>query len=295
MRRALWRKRKRRRCHENGYRPPAKIPIGKAIIRLNSTLLPLSEFGAPVRKRVIAALLTALAIPAVAADAALPTETVTVSSSSLVGVWKISMPEGFKLAVFGKTEWGPAIDAFCRVEDIRAALTIHCPGLGMSGKLIDRGFISIDGSTIRLIWGSAFKRLGIDGTLRFTSNFDGTFFIERLGISSDAPFKSVGEKLSLSTNAPDKAGRSNLLARLLQQMMQGAPTEPVDALARTMRFPTPDQLRPLGTIQTVIYLGDKTLTGQSPYSVYDVEFSNGNLICELRLRDDNGLDGFICG
>jgi len=94
-----------------------------------------------VRKLIIAALLTALAIPAAAADTSLPTETVTVSSKSLAGVWKITMPEGW--AGFGKTEWGPAIDAFCRIEDIRAALTIHCPGLRFSGKLIDRGSVSI--------------------------------------------------------------------------------------------------------------------------------------------------------
>jgi hypothetical protein len=254
-----------------------------------------SEFGASARKLIIAALLTALAIPAAAADTSLPTETVTVSSKSLAGVWKITVPEGFKLAVVGKTEWGPAIDAFCRIEDIRAALTIHCPGLHFSSKFIDRGSVSVDKGAIRLVWGSAFKRLGMAGTLRSVSNFDGTFFVERLGISSDAPFRSVGEKLSLSTNAPDRGGKSALLARLLQQMTQGAPTELVDARAQTMRFPKPDQLRPLGAMQATIYLGELILTGERPYSVYDVEFSNGNLICELRQRDDNTLDGFICG
>jgi hypothetical protein len=85
-----------------------------------------------------------------------------------------------------------------------------------------------------------------------------------------------------------------LLARLLQQLVQGAPAEPLDAHARNMRFPRPDELRPLGAMQAMIYLGEKTLTGERPYSVYDVEFSNGNLICELRQRDDT-LDGFICG
>jgi hypothetical protein len=248
-----------------------------------------------MRKLIIAALLTGLAIPAIAADTNSPIETVTVISNSLTGVWKITVPEGFKSAVLGKTEWGPAIDAFCRVEDIHAALTIHCPGLSMSGKLVDRGSVSIDGGTTRLIWGSAFKRFGMAGTLRSVSNFDGTFFVERLGMSSDAPFTSGGEKLSLSTNAPDKAGRSSLLARLLQQMMQGVPTEPADTFARDLRFPTPDQLRPLGAIQAIIYLGEKTHTGDRPYNVYDVEFSSGNLICELRQRDDNVLDGFICG
>jgi hypothetical protein len=247
-----------------------------------------------VRKLIIAALLTALAIPAAGADTSLPTETVTVSSDSLAGVWKITMPEGWS-GVIGKTEWGPAIDAFCRVEDIRAVLTIHCAGLSISGKFIDRGSVSIGGGTVRLILGSAFKRLGMVGALHSASNFDGTFFVERLGISSDAPFKSVGQKLSLSTNAPDGAGRSGLLAKLLQQVMRGAPTEPVDAQVRTMRFPTPDQLRPLGAIQAMIYLGEKTHTGDRPYSAYDVEFSNGNLICELRQRDDKTLDGFICG
>lgn len=243
----------------------------------------------------IVALLTALVVPGTAAaDTNLPTESVTVSSDSLAGVWKIAMPEGWSGA-FGKTEWGPAIDAFCRVEDIRAALTIHCAGLSISGKFVDRGSVSLDRGTIRLIWGSAFRRLGMVGTLHSASNFDGTFFVERLGIASDAPFKSLGQKLSLSTKAPDAAGRAGLLARLLQQMMQGAPSEPVDAQAHTFRFPTPDQLRPLGAIQAVVYLGEKAHTGERPYSVYDVEFSDGSLICELRQRDDKALDGFICG
>ena len=123
-----------------------------------------------VQKLIIAALLTALASPAMAAD--LPTETVTVASKSLAGVWKITMPEGWKLAALGKTEWGPAIDAFCRVEDIRAQLTVHCPGLHMRDKLIDRGSVSIDRGTVSLIWGSAFSRVGIAGALRSVSNFE---------------------------------------------------------------------------------------------------------------------------
>jgi hypothetical protein len=247
-----------------------------------------------LRTVIITALLTALAVPAMAADTNFPTETVTVISNGLTGVWKITMPEWFRSAGLGKTEWGPAADAFCRIEEMRAALTVHCPGLRVSGKLVDRGSVSMDGGTIRLIWGSAFKRLGIAGTLRSVSNFDGTFFVERLGISSDAPFKSAGEKLSLSENTPDKAGRAALLARLLQQLVQGAPAEPLDAHAHTMRFPRPGELRLLGAIQAMIYLGEKTLTAERPYSVYDVEFSNGNLICELRQREDT-LDGFICG
>jgi hypothetical protein len=245
-----------------------------------------------MRGAIIAALLTALAIPATAADTNLPTESVTVSNTSLTGVWKITVPEGFRGVV---PDWGPAVDAFCRVEEIGAALTIHCPGLNMSGKFIDRGTVAIDGGTIRLIWGSAFKRLGMVGALHSASSFDGTFFLERLGLSSEAPFKSRAQKLSLSTHAPDTAGRAGLLAQLLRQMMQGAPIETVDAQAHTMRLATPDQLRPLGTIQAMVYLGELTLTGERPYSVYDVEFSDGNLICEVRQRDDNVLDGFICG
>jgi hypothetical protein len=69
---------------------------------------PSGEFGAPARKLIIAALLTALAIPAAGGDTSLPTETVTVSSDSLAGVWKITMPEGWS-GVIGKTEWGPAM------------------------------------------------------------------------------------------------------------------------------------------------------------------------------------------
>lgn len=250
--------------------------------------------GGLMQSVIVAALLILLPAGAVGQEAQ-SIEAVTVTNNSLAGVWKIVMPEGFKGALLGKTEWGQAIDAYCRIEEIHAVLTVHCPGLGMTGTFIDRGAVTIDRSHIRIIWGSTFRRMGISGTLRSTSEFDGTFFIERLGMSSDAPIQTAGRKLSLSESTGDKAGRSALLARLLQQLAQGAPTEALDTHAKTMRFPTPDELRPLGSIQTMIYLGEMTNTGDRPYSVYDVEFSNGNLICELRQSGDNTLDGFLCG
>jgi hypothetical protein len=248
-----------------------------------------------MRKLLAAALL--LLLPAVAlAQDALPIETIESDGlDSLTGVWKITMPEGFKASLFGKTEWGPTIEDYCRFEEIGAALTFHCPGLRLGGKYVSRGTVTLDKGHIRLIFGSAFMRFGMVGTLHSDAKFDGTFFIEYVGISSDAPAKSVGEKMSLSETTPDKAGKSALLARLFQQMAQGGPTEPFDAHAMTMRFLKPDDLHPLGTIQTIIYLGEVAPGTERPSSVYDVEFANGNLICQLRQRDDNTLDYFDCG
>jgi hypothetical protein len=246
-----------------------------------------------MRKLVIVLSLVTWAVSAAPAQIGLPTESVIVSNDSLSGIWKIRMPEGWKAGVLGKTEWGAPTDKYCRIEEFGGALTIHCPGLRLSATFIDRGIITIAGNGIRLVWGSRIRRAGLIGTVRSNSAIEGTFFIEYFGISSDDPAKLTATKLSLSESTPDKAGKAAFLGRLIEQLAQGTP--PVDTGAGLIRFPTPDQLRPLGPVQTMIYLGEFAPSTDRPYDVYDVEFSGGNLICELRQRADDTIDGFVCG
>lgn len=225
-----------------------------------------------------------------------PVETVRVDDASPVGVWKFNMPQGFHASPLGKTRWGSMADQFCEIEKIRATMTVHCLGLRFGGEDISRGTASIRDSHLRLTWGSMLHYVAINGVLGPAGQFEGTFSLQNLGISSDAPENVTGEKLALSAGAPDKAGKSGLLAHTLDEMAKGALTAPPDPSAAAVKILKPETLQALGSVQSVIYIGEKNLSStMDPYSVYDVEFANGHLICELRQAADNRLDYFDCG
>ncbi len=249
-----------------------------------------------MRKRLIAFWLVLFAIPAMAAD----TETVTVENASIIGVWKINLPQSFSFHLLGKTEWGPMVDQFCQMEEIRRELTVHCLGFRINRQDVSRGSLSIKGNRIRMAWGSMMLYFAMNGTLRSAGQFEGTVSVQALGISSDAPDKATGTRLSLSANAPDTGGKSGLLARVLQEMADGVFVVPSDANADQIKILKPETLRPMGAIQSIIYLGETVFKNTAPpvpdsHSVYDVEFENGHLICGLHRRADGGLDNFDCG
>jgi hypothetical protein len=241
------------------------------------------------------ALLALLPVTAAAQQqGALPMESVSVEDGGLAGAWKLRIPAGFRGSFFllGSTQWSPMVDVFCRIEK-GPTLSIHCPGLRLGGNLISRGAVTINGNRIRMVWGAG-ARFGLEGTLRPAAQFEGKFFIENFLSRSNAPEIATGSKLTLAANVPDLGGKSALLGRLLGEMAQGAvPTWSLDANA-TVRIPTPEMLQPLGAVQAILYLGEKNLPEEAPYSAYDVEFSNGNLICELRERGD-AVNWFDCG
>ncbi len=235
------------------------------------------------------------ACPAVSAQ---PIETVEVDGG-LVGVWKFRMSQSFAFHPLGKSEWGPNADNFCQIEKVHDGLTVHCLGLRLNRQDVSRGTVSIHGDRIRMTWGSMLFYAVINGTFHASDQFDGTLSIQVLGIASDAPEKATGTKLTLSANAADKGEKSALLTRMLKEMGQGAVTVPVDADASNVKILRPDTLRPMGNILSVIYLGEKSFrfapVPTAPSSVYDVEFDNGHLICELRQGTDGGLNYFDCG
>ena len=233
--------------------------------------------------------------PSSAADIAQPTESVTVSNDSLVGIWKIAMPQSFDFAVFHKTKWGPQVDTYCQIEQSRKKLTIHCLGLRIGGKDVSHGTLSMKGRNVRMIWGSALFYAAINGTRRSAIQFDGTFSVQGMGVSDDAPGKVVGIRLALDSNAPDKGGKAHSVELLLDGMSKGPLNMAPDANAAGIRVLSPDTLRSLGDVQSIIYVGGTSSVFASPASVYDIEFANGHLICSWHEDANNKLDQFDCG
>jgi len=147
-------------------------------------------------------------------------------------------------------------------------------------------------------------RAVFDGTLQSSTQFTGNIALKLSGIRYDDPEQSIATKRTLSKAAPDEAGKSALLARLLSEMAKGLPLERPAEQSGNVELLTPEALRPLGAAQTVIYLGEfakpvGTKSDGSPqyfinFSVYDVEFVNGNRLCGLHQRDDGVLDGLLC-
>ena len=235
-----------------------------------------------------------LAVSALPAGAQ-PVETVTVDDDSPVGLWKFDVPESVHFALFGQTKWGPAMTEFCEIEKFRGQLTAHCPGLHIAGEDVSHGTVALHGNRLRLAWGSMLHAMAINGALG-SGQFEGTFSATTLGISSQAPNPVIGQRLALSANMPDRAGKAGLLVRSLDEMAKGSFATPLDAKGTNIRILKPETLQALGDVQSIIYIGDKALTvSNDPFNVYDVEFASGHLICELRQGVDSEITYFDCG
>jgi hypothetical protein len=80
-----------------------------------------------------------------------------------------------------------------------------------------------------------------------------------------------------------------MLARSLQELANGA------KLGGNI---SPNELRALGAVQAVVYLGKTTRSPEEKkpyfYSVYQVEFSFGERLCGLHQKDDGVVDTLIC-
>jgi len=142
-------------------------------------------------------------------------------------------------------------DNYCRIEQIGAALTVNCfPLLGIDGT------ISTESAHFHLAWGTMMARIVVDGTMQSAAQFAGHFTVKVSGISFDDPDISEGTKLTLSTATPDKGGKTSLLAHALAEMASGSSTEPFDEKSNFVQRLKPEMLRPLGGVQTIIYLGE---------------------------------------
>ena len=211
-----------------------------------------------------------LAMPCAAQE----TESVTVNASALLGAWKITRPSYVsKEGLFGDLKFGPPGDLFCRVAQSDDGLMMRClPGQDNEAK------VSFSGDTLHLAWGTMMARLAVDGVMQPGMRFIGHVSVRVAGVGLADPAVSTGSKLDLSASPPDGGGLAQLLRDAVKE--KALPTE-------------------LGSIQAVVYLGRQDKSGPQPagkeyFTVYAVEFENGERICGLHRRDDGMLDAFQC-
>jgi len=258
------------------------------------------SFGSHQASRFLALILVATTAHAGSTSAP---ETVRVNGQYVLsGVWMITRPQSASVATFRDDKFGPMEPGFCRIEQSQDKLGVHCVG----PSPLWEGTGHVDGTNLHLAWGSFLLRLVIDGTLRSPTEFTGIFSVKVSGIAYSDPDSASGTKLNLADASPDTSAQAALLARALSQIEGGQLSEPHDdaALARNAEDefaapPTPDDLRGLGSPQMVFYLGhtnkwDGLRSRPDYFKVYDVEFANGERVCEVHQTDGGVLDGLIC-
>lgn len=240
-------------------------------------------------RRLIAALLLALAPGTAVADDAL--DTVVVTGTALAGVWQIQRPENAHLTgLFSPIIWGPAREDFCRFEPNGKMLTAHCMPRGIPGDL------SLEGTHVRLTWGNMLARNVLDGELQSPDKFTAHASAMLSGITAFAdPTPMQAHRLTLSETAPDGGNK----AGLLKMILSGTAVARDDDAIKKPGFPS--TIPALGSVQAVIYLGPwskpKSPLDKAPatiFQAYAVEFDKGERLCALHQRDDGVLDGFIC-
>lgn len=239
-------------------------------------------------------------------------ETVIIQASALDGVWKIGVPD--HIGVEGvHAEWGDLRDSFCRIESRNADdVRIHCPAWPM----LRNGTVSVEGTKIHLAWGSMMARIVMDGVVQSAAQFEGNFAFKFSGIRYDDPAPAKATRIAVSAKVAAGGDEAALLGRLLEASTHGTPSEASYTRDKTdVSFPKSEDLQALGPAQAIIYLG------QLPYhdavhdphpkpdnhqewlenqkardfmSAYDVEFQNGQRICELHRQADERIDRFIC-
>lgn len=251
-----------------------------------------------VRNFAVALLLATLPLAAQAQD-----ESVTVEMRALEGVWKISYPTGLaNFSIWHGPNWAPAEDHFCRIERNGTDLSIYCLGSGIG---MGEGSVTIKEAHIHMAWGVFVARSVINATLQNSTHFSGSFTLKLAGVDHDAADPSIGAKQILVEGAPDAYGKAGLVRKVLEESVAGAVTEPHDdkLIAHNLgELPSAKQLRPLGAVLIVNYLGlspkehfgpdGKPYLGKFP--IYGVEFENGERICALNQLPNGVMDYFHC-
>ncbi len=233
-------------------------------------------------RRSVLALMCLSVLPAAA-----QVESVTVNANAVPGIWKLTRPNYIgKDGLFGAWKCGPARDTFCRLEQAGDELIHHCLAAG-------EGSATISGSHIHFAWGSMMARLAIDGEFQSDASFSGHTVVKLAGISAADPALSSGVKINPARQPGDEAGKADLLRVILSDGLARLPhdTRVNDSL--------PDRTK-LGNVEAIFYLGQQVRSerpGRTPtdfFTVYAIEFGNGERICGLHQRDGGILDAFQC-
>ena len=202
-------------------------------------------------------------------------EHITVNANALVGVWKVTRPSYVaKRGIFGDFEFGPPSPGFCRIEQVQDELTVHCLAHG-SGR------VTLKDRTIRFAC-SMVARLVLEGVLQSDHSFTAHQAVSLAGMTAlEDPNLSSGGKIDLSASPADQGDAAQ---KLRTAIAQDGKTESA-----------------LGAIQTVLLLGHQEKFSppdrpniQDYFSVYAVEFDQGERICGLHLTGNGVLDAFEC-
>lgn len=210
------------------------------------------------------------------AEALAQTENIAVQENrNLSGLWRIQVPESVRINFFGRAQFGPMRDIFCRIED---NLDIHC----LNGGYSRNGSATRNGDSVHIAWGSMMARFAIDGELAANSII-GTFAFKLSGISHQAPVASNSARFTADT-VEQMNDRASILTAYLKS------PEGAGAL--------PHALEELGPVEQIVYLGTSPRldgSGSSDYfNVYAMEFSGGERICGVHQRSDGTRDAFQC-
>ena len=272
-----------------------------------------------MKRLALAAML--LAAPAMAQDSA-PETIEVIAPRTLAGIWKIHFPGGISMYVptLGRGTFA-GYDSFCRIEQAEAALVIRC--LPWNGS----GTASLEDGRLHLAWGVALFRFVIDAPIVTTTAFTGAYKLKTFGDSHEAPTLASGRKLAPSGDTLDTAGQAEALRKTLQAIASGA--APAQNEADRRNFGTlfggapatwSDWLRDAGPPAHVIYLGassppatwaesvrdaspsaGKSTAKQSAvtfefhdFSLYDVEFANGQRLRGVHTGEDGKVDDILC-
>jgi len=241
------------------------------------------------------------------------TETVTVTDESLIGPWRIGMPLWNFVQRNVSIDYGPMRDAYCRVEGRRDDLHVHCLLPRTPLKMGD-GDMSLHGDAMHICWCDFIGGEHVDATQKTPGVFSGSLTVRVTGIPVfRAPSALTASRIVVSDSTPDAGGKSAVLAKLLAGIADGVPLSSLAQLPAKFPAnadpPTAEELRGLGPVRLVAYLGhttppeDYAALGQPSLpgddraflmQVYDVEFAKGERVCELRTREDGVVNGLVC-
>jgi hypothetical protein len=195
-------------------------------------------------------------------------------------------------------------EAFCRITHATGdAAAVTCLTGGDW-----RGTATLEDGKLHFALGAFPLRLIIEADYKERDSFSGLFGVRILAISVDAATPATAHRRVVPETAPDTAGLGGLVSARLAQLAQGYVAAPGDVIAgqfRGTQLNTAKEIQPLGKVEAVLYLGEgsrrrppaKRGDPEPPpftYSVYQVEFENGQRVCAAHDRGDGVLDGFLC-
>ena len=260
--------------------------------------------------------------------AAAQRETVTVTAESLPGLWKIGFP-AWSYRTFLNVKFGPIYDDFCRLAGTRDDLHVAC----LSARFrvdndVQQGAVTLRGNSLHILWGGGFLAGALDLAQQSTGIFTGTFSMRFFGVPFGRSDELHAVKIIPAENTVDADGKSALLAKLLNSITEGTPGESPVQLREGMIPPAGDDLRPLGRLDALIYLGrtsssaqDAALYKDMPQpkeetskegmpkeipppapppsdadasSVYAAEFDKGERLCAIYQRPDGVVEDLRC-